>query len=86
MCLAAQEKCKSLFNFDTALKNNEHVLFIKLWSDGFDPNHTKMNRGKGIWSISLTFSTDPEFSHEGTLHTFPLGIVSARSLIIRMKY
>ena len=33
-----------------------------------------MNRGRGIWSLSLTFMTDPEHSHDGTLNTFPLGI------------
>jgi len=74
MCEAAKVKYCTIFNLDENIKNNEHVLFIKLWSDGFDPNHTKMNRGRGIWSLSLTFMTDPEHSHDSTLNTFPLGI------------
>jgi len=48
-CPAALSKLASM-----NLNIDEHVIFLKIWSDGFEPNHVKQNRGKGLWTVTLT--------------------------------
>ena len=73
MCLAAKNKLAAM-----SLPPDEKVIFIKLWSDGFEPNNVKVNRGRGIWLLTMTVIADSgsNFSNEFS-NTFPLAICSS---------
>jgi hypothetical protein len=70
MCVRAKAKYQELNippNDDTA------VLFINLWSDSFDINYTKNNRGKSLWIMTLRIVGDSD-CRDMLSHTFPIGI------------
>jgi hypothetical protein len=75
LCTAAKSKMSTM-----SLLADETVLFVKIWSDSFEPNNIKQNRGRGIWAVTLTIVA------KGTHHvisedfnyTFPLGICFSR--------
>ena len=61
--------------------NDEQIpIFIKIWSDGFEINNVKQNRGHGAWSCTFTiFGNSPHIhvGQEDINATFTLGICNS---------
>ena len=75
MCTAAKLKCNAI------KKDNKDasVVFINLWSDGFEPNTTKVNRSNSRWVVSMTIIS--EDIHKGEYaNTFPIGICRSKDM------
>jgi hypothetical protein len=79
--LRSQMKYKK-FTRHKSWTNNSTVIFFSLWSDSFECNGTKTNRGKSLWLISMTITCPRkqimdknEQSHWRA--TFPLGIAKS---------
>jgi hypothetical protein len=74
ICNEAVNKAQQI----SSLEDNVIPIFIKLWSDGFEINNVKQNRGRGAWSSTFTiFGTSNHIPPEDVSATFTLGICSS---------
>jgi len=76
LCPAALSKLEAM-----SLLPDESVVFIKLWSDGFEPNNAKQNRSQGLWTVTLTIvgSGTQEVVSDDFQYTFPIAICFSKS-------
>lgn len=72
ICRAAVTKALNL-----CLSNSQVPIFIKIWSDGFEINNIKQNRGHGAWACTFTIFGKSNMNrnlHEDIASTFALGL------------
>jgi len=60
-------------------QNDTVVIFLQIWSDGFEPNSVKTNRMKGIWVLTITILSDMA-TRGRWINTFPIGLCRTNNL------
>ncbi len=76
ICHEAVTKARKL-----SLSNGQTPIFIKIWSDGFEINNVKQNRGHAAWSCTFSiFGISPfnPYLQEDVHSTFTLSLCSAK--------
>jgi hypothetical protein len=89
MNLSEQRKYNK-FKSHASWTDDSCVVFLNMWSDSFEPNSTKINRGKGKWLLTMTIdcgqhaNNSLQRSNEGTFsETFPLGMCSSMDNLVQ---
>ena len=60
-CKKAQAVVKTLHDKDKPSNIDPYVLFVTLWSDDFEVNHTRKNRNS-TWIKTVTFASTNDMS------------------------